>query len=321
MLDRSQQLSYEEGLRLIENSSGGFLPVACHPARDGRPARVVWMNVEGIAFDQPFQAEDLYRAGQSRAWFVTDWSACRSGDETSARRLDGLIFHVSRCGSTLARRMLGVVPDLMVHSEPAIVNQALVDSASTSIGGILSAYRDLARHRRQRALIKCTSWNLLHSDRILTSAGGAPALFIHRNPGEVLASLHGNSWYERLPESMRDPEGPTDPDEGNARYLEVLMRTGLRLAESGRVRCVEYPDLVNRLIDGDLPEYFGYQVDSTLRERMLAASVANSKRPEAPFRGDTDRKGRIVADVPVIAREAMRLKPLHEALRSWSVPT
>ena len=317
MLDRSRQLSHEEGLRLLESSPGEYLPVVCYPARDGRPDRVVWMNVEGLGFERPFQMEDLIRTEASRTWFVTGWPADRPSDEVDGPRFGGLIFHVARCGSTLAARMLMAVPDLMVHSEPGVVNMAL-ELPSRSLGGILSAYQDVAQHRRQRALIKCTSSNLCHGERILESAGNAPALFIHRTPGEVLASLHGQSWHDRLPESMRDLEGPIDPDEGNGRFLEALMRSGLRLAEAGRVRCVEYPDLIERLVDGDLPEYFGYQVDSTLRERMLATAIADSKQPEASFRSDTDRKARIVAEVPAIGREAARLKPLYEALRGWS---
>ena len=320
MLDRSKQLSHAEGIFRIKTASGAFLPVACFPSRDGRPARVVWMEFEGMNVDRPVQNEDLDQPGSARAWFVTDWSACRPKGESERAPLDGLIFHVARCGSTLAQRMLGVIPDLMVHWEPAVVTQALADPASTSLEGILSAYRDVAQRRGERVFIKCTSSNLLQSERLLDCVPDAPAIFIHRDPGEVLASVHGGAWYERLPESMRDPEGCLDPDEGNGRYLEALMQAGLRLAEAGRVRCVEYPDLVGRLVDGDLPEHFGYRVDATIRERMLAVSVINSKQPEATFQIDTDRKARIVADVPAIGREAERLKPLHEALRHWSVP-
>ena len=56
-----------------------------------------------------------------------------------------------------------------------------------------------------------------------------------------------------------------------------------------------------------------------LRERMLELAGVNSKQPEVPFEVDAERKARIVAAVPGIAREAARLEPLHQALRSWSV--
>lgn len=319
MLDRSNQLPHAEGLLRLARTPGAFLPIDCVPARDGRPDRVVWLDVDGLDFEQPFQEEDLAVARRERSWFVTDRSTCRPAAAPDRRTLDGVLFHVARCGSTLARRLLGAIPDVVVHSEPGILNQSLREPDSISLGGVLAAYRAHARRHGWRAFVKCTSWNLLHADRLLELVEPTPALFIHRDPGEVLASCHGSDWSRRLPESMRDPDPPSDPSEGNGRYLEALMRAGLRLAESGRVRCVEYPDLVDRLVDGDLPEHLGYEVDAPLRERMLELAGVNSKQPEVPFEVDAERKARIVAAVPGIAREAARLEPLHQALRSWSV--
>ena len=89
MLDRSKQLSHEEGLRLLECSPGEYLPVVCHPARDRRPDRVVWMNVEGVAFERPFQMEDLLRTEASRTWFVTGWPAGRPQSPQPPHRQPG----------------------------------------------------------------------------------------------------------------------------------------------------------------------------------------------------------------------------------------
>ena len=96
------------------------------------------------------------------------------------------------------------------------------------------------------------------------------------------------------------------------------MRSGLRLAEAGRVRSVEYPDLKTRLLDGDLPAFFGYEVDAETRTRMEAVTQDHSKKPGEVYAAVRARKAQTVAETPSIQRAADRLGPLHEALRSWS---
>ena len=205
-------------------------------------------------------------------------------------------------------------------AEPGVLNAMLLSDERVPLDQLLSCLELAAARRKGRAVVKCTSWNLFHADRLLPASGSPPAIFIHRDPGEVLASLHGLDWYERLPKAEQQSGGVADPDEGNAMYLERLMRQGLRLAESGRVRCVAYPDLVHRLADGDLPVFLGYEVDEATRRCMLDMAGEYSKDPRRRHRPDGAAKAAIVAQVPAIRRAAERLKPLHEALLRHSGP-
>lgn len=322
MLDRSNQLSHTVGLERLR-AGAAFLPTAIFPPKDGRPARVVWLDVGTAPIDEPFLAGDIEKVRTSAAWFVSDLSALKSfsADAAATPPVGGLIFHVARCGSTLARRLLGAATGTMVLSEPSLLNQAIADPSGASIGDVLAAFATVADRRGQSLHVKCTSSNLLESDQILDGRSDVPAIFIHREPGEVLASSHGLDWYQRLPESMRSKRAVADADEGNAAYLEALMRIGLRLAESGRVRCVAYPDIIRRFTDGELPRFFNCEMNEVLRLRMTVLATEYSKSPSEAFRSDAKHKAEIIARSPSIRRAVDRLGPLHrELLRHSEIP-
>lgn len=322
MLDCARRVDAAEGLDRLQRN-GGFLPVGYLPAESTSPPRVVWMDLADSKLDRPFLRHELLSEhGGPRRWFVAPATSLRHGllGGLFKRPLAGLVFHVARCGSTLARRMLGAVPGRVIFSEPGVLNAMLLSNERVPLDELLSCLELAAVDRNGRAVVKCTSWNLFHADRLLRASGSPPAIFIHRDPGEVLASLHSLDRRDPLPEAERQSGGVTDRDEGNAMYLEELMRHGLRLAESGRVRCVAYPDLVHRLVDGDLPAFLGYEVDEATRRRMLDLAGEYSKDPRRRHRPDAAAKAAIVAQVPAIRRAAERLKPLHEALLAHSRP-
>ena len=298
-----------------------FTPIRYLPGEAGDPPRVVWADLDRSRLDRPFFDEEFLPENRPGfRWFAAPATSLRGGlrDGLFARPLGGLIFHVARCGSTLARRLLGAVPDRVVFSEPGVLNTMISADDHRPLMDLFSCLEHTANERGARAVVKCTSWNLFHADRVLEGAGSPPAIFIHRDPGEVLASLQGADWFSRIPEADRPSQSVSDPDEGNGLYLEALMRSGLRLAEAGRVRCVEYPDLKTRLLDGDLPAFLGYEVDAETRARMEAVTQDHSKNPGEVYTADRARKAKIVAGTPAIRRAADRLKPLHEALRGWS---
>ena len=321
MLDRSNQIHAREALEAIADGRT-FTPIRYLPGEPGTPSRVVWADMARSRLERPvFDEEFLPGSGPAFPWFAAPATSLRGGlrDGLFARPLGGLIFHVARCGSTLARRLLGAVPDRVVFSEPGVLNTMISADDHRPLMDLFSCLEHTANKRGARAVVKCTSWNLFHADRVLEGAGSPPAIFIHRDPGEVLASLQGADWFSRIPEADRPSQSVSDPDEGNGLYLEALMRSGLRLAEAGRVRCVEYPDLKARLLDGDLPAFLGYEVDAETRTRMEAVTQDHSKNPGEVYTADRARKAKIVAETPAIQRAADRLKPLHEALRGWSV--
>ena len=78
----------------------------------------------GAAMQHPFNL--LFGHTTPLAAIADEANACRSD-----LKLSGLIFHMSRCGSTVVSRMLAALPRNVVLSEPAPVDQR---SAACAIG-------------------------------------------------------------------------------------------------------------------------------------------------------------------------------------------
>ena len=83
------------------------------------------------------------------------------------RAPDGLIFHMSRCGSTLVARMLGALADAAVVTEPAPLD-AIVDLAlrgewpqARRIAALRAMVGALGRRPAGRYFVKLNAWHAL----------------------------------------------------------------------------------------------------------------------------------------------------------------
>ncbi len=118
---------------------------------------------------------------------------------TTSRPLEpaGLIFHLSRCGSTLVSRLLGTLPGVVVVSEPSPLNALLgldpdrVDGA-TLVRLVRLLVRALGRRRHgdeQHLVLKCTSWNIRRREILAAAFPETPWVWVQREPAHVAASL------------------------------------------------------------------------------------------------------------------------------------
>ncbi|MGE4606629.1 MAG: hypothetical protein AAEJ52_07825, partial [Myxococcota bacterium] len=121
-----------------------------------------------------------------------------------------------------------------------------------------------------------------------------PGVFIHRDPLLVLASIDRRppGWAREGSDLVGRYEiaASADPLEQAAHILAAYLRSALDAEAHGILRLVAYPDIIDRFIDGDLPTYFGYEVDEATRVRMIAAAKYHSKEPGRRFVADEDKK-------------------------------
>ena len=322
MLDRKDMISLESGLESIDRGAR-FMPFELIPERkDGSaPDRLLWVEFGDQAFSSPFTDQELVEQAPGIRWFASRIEDVdRVNHHLDPVPLRGVVMHMSRCGSTLGRMLLGQVKDAFVLSEPRIVNSTITGSAASRLATIMRAVLAGKSGPFGSAYLKCTSWNVLHGEVLLDALDAPPAIFLHRDPTEVLVSHH-LAVANHDPRYRVAPPRGVDPDP--AANLARLLEAAFELEDDGRLRFVAYEDIIDRFIDGDLPDHLGYVVDAETRSRMLAVADMDSKQPDRKFRPDRDEKRSFATKNPAIRNAAAELADLHaEACRrsAWAHP-
>ena len=216
----------------------------------------------------------------------------------------GIVFHVSRCGSTLVSQLLKQQVGIVTYAEPLPVNEILLPPHKWPRAELVGALRSLgaafARHARKPYVLKLTSWNLLFCDIVAEAFPESPWVLCLRDPVEVAVSLLGRPpgwiWDGGAPAApfLRyvDPEGIAPSREAYvARLFAAFCDAACRL-DASRGRLVEYPSLPAAAWETVAP-HFGQPVAAPIRARMQAAAAMDAKAPvgrPAAFGGDAASK-------------------------------
>jgi hypothetical protein len=245
--------------------------------------------------------------------------------ESFELRPAGLIFHMTRCGSTLVAQMLASLPANVVLSEPRPIDRIL--RAPTRLAGV-SAER-LARWlrailaalgRRRRAeerdlIIKLEGWHVLLLPLFRRAFPEVPWAFLYREPVEVLAPM-----AQRFPGGIEPalvgltwPQVAAIPLERYcALILERICRAAIEHYREGDGLLIEYrelPDAVcTRLLD-----HFGLGCGAGDIARMRATARFDAKQPARAYADDSAAKRR-AASPEVRELAATLLAPLHAEL-------
>jgi hypothetical protein len=231
----------------------GWTPVALSLAH-GELA-IDWGDLRGVRFSEPFLHQTIER------WAADDPAPLMRTGRAALEALDGepsldpalIIFHVSRCGSTLLSRLLGELPGVLAVSEPGPVNSLLLANEFATPAALRLLVRALGRKRfgdERHYVLKLSSWNVTRATLVRATFPAAKFVWLQRAPEAVVASILADppGWMKlrRDPAAVRalfGIEAAADNDDGafciNA--IAALLRAAQRLA----------PDLV--LDHADLP--------------------------------------------------------------------
>ncbi|GFG73655.1 hypothetical protein [Mycobacterium botniense] len=287
------------------------------------PAPVVyWADLSGESFVEPFFDQTVARwaAGpRARSLVRTGLDALEALDGEPSLEPAGMIFHLSRCGSTLVSRLLRTVPGVVVLAEPAPLNALLgLDpgrlTEATLVRLVRLVVRALARcrHQHDRLLVlKCSSWNIRRRAVLAAAFPETPWVWVQREPVRVLASL-----CAKPPDWLRVQTAPAQAawlfglDRAAVPAMsrvEFAARTlGAMLAAAGadpaQRLCLDHADLPAAVWQDVLP-HFGLTADATTRHRMGVESRFYSKEltPRA-FTGEPAESHRITEEMRVAAR-------------------
>jgi hypothetical protein len=314
----------------------GWLPSSVGPR--GSPY-VDWAHFAGEPLAEP-SYEQSSRNAMGRPFngvfgARTSLAALVDGAPSDRRRPAGLIFHLSRCGSTLAAQMLAAVPAYTVVSEAPPIDEAvrLETAAPQDRAGFLAAMVAAVGRRRyaaeRRLFVKLDSWHVLAGALFQSAFAGTPWVFIYRDPLEVLVSQirqrGAHTVRGVLPAAIFGIASSIPDDEYCAIVLRRTCEAALSLFARGGGRLVNYADLPAALATQILP-HFGEAPSAAERALMAPAARRDAKTPWQAFAPDGEAKLREASPRlrqlveqhlarPYLALEALRLAGAPEGAR------
>lgn len=318
----------------------GLIPVGIEI--DAR--RLVWRDLgtyhpyEGFFRDTLAAVDGLHalrRPGQAIEYLETDLDVLRMDAVVrDAIEPTGFIFHTGRCGSTLLAKVLARSRANLVFGEanphqniwPCLAKSLVVEPSPENLARyrrlvLAMGRRRLASHRWH--FCKLASFDTLFVDFILQAFPQTPALYLYREPVEVLASMRkkragwlayqGSDWGD----FMAGRRGTGDVDE-IAYFTEVLghcMDLLLR-SDAPLLHYLDY-DLLQPQNLRCILEVFGvaYSESDLLQMRGQFDSYSKGEFAKVAFRSDRAEK-RSALDLDWTKRSDRWLGPRFERLKA-----
>ena len=222
---------------------------------------------------------------------------------------DGLIFHLSRCGSTLVAQMIAALPGAVVVSEPPPLDWVLQyahNATDQPIEQRLALIRAMVAALGRRAVpgqvfvIKLDCWHTLALPLLRQAFPETPWIFLYRDPIEIMASQFRQRGFQTIRGGIgQSVFGITDEGLSEEEYCAcVLERTCapiLDAADAARELLVNYSELPGAVETAILP-HFGIVPDAAARTALAASAARDAKAPRTAFAPDSEDKRREASD-------------------------
>lgn len=282
----------------------GWLPIRAWCADDAW--RFDWAWFDRKPLDAPFfrdSVEDALRLPFNQALRPSCTPEALAAGDWPAVPLTALVYHASRCGSTLIAQMLASQPSHAVYAEAMPVDQLLRAryrdprwSEAEQVTALRQLARAYGRPRRgsERAMVfKLDAWSVAEAGLLRAAFPGVPALFVYRDPVEIVVShLHQPGVHTvpgvNGPSPLWDDLPVTLPRaEYIARVIGRILAAGLAECRAGTMRPLAYPALP-QAIWGEFAPVF--ELGAAARDALAIAGQRNAKRPDETFRADSADK-------------------------------
>ena len=276
----------------------------------GASPAVDWADLSAERFVEPFfdQSVAHWASGpRARQLVRTGLEELAALDNEPSLEPAGMIFHLSRCGSTLLSRLLGTLPGVVVIAEPAPLNALLgLDPDRVDEAALVAVVRRLVRalgrcrHGDERQLVlKCSSWNIRRRAVLAAAFPDTPWVWVQRDPARVLASLLAEppGWLGLQAEPLRAArlfglDQAAVPAMGPAEFAGRVLGAMLDAAAGDPARrlCIDHADLPAAAWKHAIP-HLGLTADPAAIERMIEESRYYSKDPSPrAFAGDVPER-------------------------------
>ncbi len=257
----------DDALQQLQNTPG-LVPVAVNPAGSA----LVYFADIGTAplreWKHIYTVKHLVEAGLMGGYFCTDLDILEhEGLPADGILPQGLIFHVSRCGSTLLTKVLARSPANLTINQGGPLQEGFWAAVTDhwrhepvinerNIRMFRNLVQLMARRRRpeyRRCFIKFISWNIIYHDFIRAAYPDAAAVYLYRDPVEVIATVlqettavlraKGNRHACMLTGMPAEDTGQMSDIEYLAHCYAHYFRVALQTTGTGRLQLVNYARL------------------------------------------------------------------------------
>lgn len=283
---------------------------------------VDWVHFASTKPDQPF-FEDSVRAVASRPFnrlfrYRTPLEGFIANAPAALPMPRGLIFHMSRCGSTLVAQMLGAAP-----GNVALAEASPLDSAIPFGSQVLCATAAALGRGHANYFLKTDAWHTRSLPLIRRAFPKIPWIFLYRNPVEVLASharMPGRHVAPGIVPALDGLAPGTHGMDHAARILALLCEAAVENYAEGGGLLVNHTELPDAVFTRILP-HFGVTPSVEDRALMRQAGARDAKAPSEIFRPDSTAKRQEGSeDIHIATRHLAPIYAELEAIRAASLP-
>ena len=292
------------------------------------PSWVEWIWAGSRPLSEPFfrqTIQDLRNNGAQQMRTGLD-ELLAAGATRPAQEPAGLIFHVSRCGSTLVSNSLKLARGVVVVSEPAHLVQLLPPyqniqsdddqiTAARILRSLVLIFGYYRTGRKEHVVIKLSSLNMLSLSMIRAIWPNTPFLILIRDPIEVIVSQIRNhaGWLgSRVSSLAMQTLGACyacNPTMGHEEYCARTL--GLLCTSAAQMRdrnsfILDYSNISTDTVY-DVSRLFGLSLPSD-RRLDLEIFKWHAKNPALRFEPDTVSKAALATDC------------VKAAALQWSMP-
>lgn len=303
----------------------GWLPTRSVPT-DGTPA-MDWLWFGSERLSRPFMEDDVRTASClpfNRLFRIrTTMDAVIAGSRRELHiPLRGLIFHMSRCGSTLLAQMFAAVPEYIVSSEPEPLDAVIqwlrlanIDEevGATALRAIVAALGRDRQNGAQHHIIKVDAWHAFFLPLFRAAFPDVNWVYLYRDATEVMVSTMQQPGVHTapgvLPESIvgfaLDSCGTIE--HYSARVLGEIGNSVLRHWHLGGGMLIAYPDLVKAATNA-VPGHLNVDLNDSAIALMMATAKQDAKSPQQHFSND------------ILRKQTMATVAINEAAERWMLP-
>lgn len=256
-----------------------------------------WMRFDEQLFTEPFFDETLVRnrllfeANRQKRQSVTapQWLLQFA---PSAAPPDLLVFHVSRCGSTLLAQLLGGDADTQVLAEVPLLDQLLMHAAADAPQPeslqLVRAAAHLLRRGKKRLVIKTDCWHLLHYQLLRRIWPQVPAVVLFRHPAEILRSHRKLPGMHTVPGflsalQLQGINQAQHPDPFFGELMTTFFRTITELVQhKAAILPLNYHIGAEQLAL-QTAKHAGFTLSTSQIEQINQRAFFNAKKPQQPF--------------------------------------